>query len=325
MTRWRALFSFFLVVRVISRLALLASSQALATDTSVAVIYPEAQESAYRVVFQSVLQGIRNRLGSNRIQVHPLEEGKPKSGQLRDWLARQTTAGAVITLGKEAYEDYQASGITLPAVSGLLDLSPHLNPTANGISLSVDPALLFETLKRVLPGTRRVSVVYNPAKDQWLIDLARKAAPRYQLEFVAYEASDLASGTQRYLDLLKRIENGRDALWLPLDSKLLEEETVLPLIIENSWHRRFAVFSNSLAHARLGALFALYPDNEALGRHLAEKALERIENPRRSNPTIEPLRDVKRAIHRRFAEHLGVDLGGPLRAYFDTVFGPHGD
>ncbi|MGH9197726.1 MAG: hypothetical protein ACRD1T_18535 [Acidimicrobiia bacterium] len=77
MTRWRALFSFFLVVRVISRLALLASSQALATDTSVAVIYPEAQESAYRVVFESVLQGIRNRLGSNRIQVYPLEERKP--------------------------------------------------------------------------------------------------------------------------------------------------------------------------------------------------------------------------------------------------------
>ena len=241
----------------------------------------------------------------------------------KTWLAKQTTARALVTLGRGAYEDYQAAGITLPAVSGLLNLSPQLNPTANGISLSVDPALFFETLKRVLPDTSRVHVVYNPAKDQWLIDLARKAAPRYHLELIAHEASDLPSGTQRYLELLKHLEPGRDALWLPLDSKLLEEETVLPLIIEESWNRRFAVFSNSLAHVRLGALFALYPDNEALGRHLAEKALDGLNYPR--IPTIEPLRDVKRAIHRRFAEHLGIDPGGPLRAHFDTVFGPHAD
>jgi putative ABC transport system substrate-binding protein len=147
--------------------------------------------------------------------------------------------------------------------------------------------------------------------------------PSIHLELVSYEASDPASGTQRYLGLLKHLEPGRDALWLPLDSKLLEKETVLPLIIEESWNRRFAVFSNSLAHARLGALFALYPDNEALGRRLAEKAIDRLSTPR--DPTIEPLRDVKRAIHRRFAEHLGIDLGGPLRAHFDTVFGPYAD
>ncbi|MGH8589609.1 MAG: ABC transporter substrate-binding protein [Gammaproteobacteria bacterium] len=313
----------WLVVRVIGWLSWMAWGQAVAFQGTVAVVYPEPDEPAYRAVFESVIQGIRNRLGPSQIQTYALAGATKTPSALKAWLAKQSSARRVITLGREAYEAYQAAGVTLPAVSGLLDLSPQLNPTANGISLSVDPALFFEMLKRVLPGTSRVHVVYNPAKDQWLIDLARQAAPRYHLELIAHEASDLASGTQRYLELLKHLEAARDALWLPLDNKLLEEDTVLPLIIEESWNRRFAVFSNSFAHARLGALFALYPDNEALGRRLAEKAIGGVDHPR--DPTIEPLRDVKRAIHRRFAEHLGIDLGGPLRAYFDTVFGAHAD
>jgi len=316
--RWLTVFVCTLAISVLSLAALLAPSPVTARQGSVAVIYPKTEEAAYRRIFESVLEGIRQRLGRDRLEVYPLQGAG--SGQLKDALAYRSVV-AVITLGRQAYQDYQASGVTVPVVSGLLDLSPDLNPGANGISLSVDPPLLLEILKRVLPDTKRIHVVYNPAKDQWLIDLAKQAAPKFGVELIAYEASNLNAATQRYLDLIQHLEAGRDALWLPLDNQLLEEDTVLPLIIESSWHRRFAVFSNSLPHARLGALFALYPDNEALGRHLAERAIKLMNDPRQSHATITPLRDVKRAIHRRFAEHLGIDLGGPLRAYFDTVFG----
>ena len=177
--RWCA---FWLLVRVVGWLSWMAWGQAVAFQGTVAVVYPETDEPAYRVVFESVIQGIRNRIGPSQIQTYALAAATKAPGALKAWLGKQTTARAAITLGRGAYEHYQAAGITLPAVSGLLDLSPQLNPTANGISLSVDPALFFETLKQVLPDTSRVHVVYNPAKDQWLIDLARKAAPRYQLE-----------------------------------------------------------------------------------------------------------------------------------------------
>ncbi|MGH8647115.1 MAG: ABC transporter substrate-binding protein, partial [Gammaproteobacteria bacterium] len=98
------------------------------------------------------------------------------------------------------------------------------------------------------------------------------------------------------------------------------DKNVLPLILEQSWYRRFVVISNSLAHAKLGALIAVYPDNERLGQHLAERALRSIAEPGLPKPDIEPLREVKRAINKRFADHFGIDLQGDLRTYFDTVF-----
>ncbi len=140
----------------------MAWGHATAFQGMVAVAYPEPDEPAYRAVFESAIQGIRIRLGPSHIQTYALAGATKTPTALKAWLAKQTSARAVITLGREAYEAYQAAGVTLPAVSGLLDLSPELNPTANGISLSVDPALFFETLKRVLPGTSRVHVVYNP-------------------------------------------------------------------------------------------------------------------------------------------------------------------
>jgi putative tryptophan/tyrosine transport system substrate-binding protein len=299
-------------------LILLGVSPALAAQGSVAVIYPKAEEPAYRLVFQATLKAIQDRLHSNRVATPTLAITGSNPGQLKGWLAGHPTE-VIITLGRQAFEDYQTLKAPRPAVSGLLDLSPNLNPTAYGIGLSVDPVLFFETLKKTTPKVRRVFVVYNPAKDQWLVALAKHAAPHFSLELVPFEAADLVSATRAYGQILEQITPDHDAIWLPLDSKLLDESAVLPLILEQSWYRRFVVFSNSLLHAELGALFAIYPDNEALGRRLADKALTLLHRSVRPDPEVEPLRTVRRAINKRFAEHLGVEVTGALQTYFDLI------
>jgi hypothetical protein len=69
-----------------------------------------------------------------------------------------------------------------------------------------------------------------------------------------------------------------------------------PLSSDPGW------YTNSLARA--GVHFALYPDTEVLGKQLAEWVLQ----PKPHH--IEPLRTVKRAINRRFAEHPDTELKG---------------
>lgn len=282
----------------------------------VAVIYPDTREPTYRIIFQSVLDGIKQRIPNDRLQIHAVDPDKAQPAEIKQWLGQQSPQ-AVITLGRKAFENYGSSGYPLLATSGAIDLSPSLNPGASGISLSVDPDILLETLKNTAPGVKRVFVVFNPAKDQWLVDRASVAASTRALELVSVKASDAASATRAYWEIFKGVEPEKDALWLPLDNKLLDDKNVLPLILEQSWYRRFPVISNSLQHARLGALIAVYPDNERLGQHLAERALRSISGPK---PDIEPLRDVKRAINKRFADHFGIDLQGPLGTYFDMVF-----
>lgn len=285
----------------------------------VVVIYPESAEPAYRTVFQSVIEGIKQLVPEDRLQIHAVDPDKPQPAELKQWLAQRSPT-AVITLGRKAFEDYLSSGYPVPATSGAIDLSPTLNPAASGISLSVEPDIFLETLRKTTPSVNRVFVVYNPQKDQWLIERARKDAALRGLDLIPLEASDLTSATKAYWDIFERVEPDKDALWLPLDSKLLDDKNVLPLILEQSWYRRFVVISNSLAHAKLGALIAVYPDNERLGQHLAERALRSISAPGAPKPDIEPLRDVKRALNKRFADHFGIDLQGELRTYFDTVF-----
>lgn len=64
------------------------------------------------------------------------------------------------------------------------------------------------------------------------------------------------------------------------DTGVVEPETILPTVIEQSWQRKLAVFSGSLQHVRRGVLFALYPDNRQLGRRLADLALRVMADPR---------------------------------------------
>lgn len=153
------------------------SHEALAErNETVAVIYP-ATEGSYRTVFQGLLDGIEGRLGTNKMLTYRLAAEQDDSTGLKTWLAEKKPK-AVITLGRQAFESYQTSGLRYKAISGGLDLSRDLNPKASGVSLSVAPDLFFKTLKRLIPGIRRVFVVYNPTKDRWLVEFAKEAAFR---------------------------------------------------------------------------------------------------------------------------------------------------
>ena len=106
-----------------------------------------------------------------------------------------------------------------------------------------------------------------------MMKLAREAALAQGLEFVAYEAQDLRSAMRAYQEIMAEVDNSKDALWLPQDSITVEESTVLPMVLKESWDNNLAVFSSSFGHVRRGVLFSLYPNNVELGRHLAGSAL----------------------------------------------------
>jgi len=310
--------------RVAARVALtvligvcLPLAQAAAREATIAVLYPDA-EGIYRNLFGQLLSGIDAAAGSQN--THNYVVDKKGRRDLSSWLAA-TRPQAVITLGPQPYEDYRGSGYSAKSVSGALDLSPQLDPNTDGISLSAAPELFFATLRQLLPRIDRVFVVANPRKSRWIVARAQERAPRYKIELVAYDASDLAAAAQHFRAIFAHARPDRDGLWIPLDGALIDEQAVWPLIVEQSWYRRVAVFSNDLRHARHGALFALYMDPEKLGQRLAERALAVARGAVTDYPTIEPLWTVKRALNLRFAHHLGVDVQRVIHE-FDAVFPP---
>ena len=122
------------------------------------------------------------------------------------------------------------------------------------------------------------------------------------------EATDLQRATKAYQEVIAAVEPQRDVLWLPQDSTTVEESTLLPLVLQEAWRRNFAVISSNAQHVRRGALFALYPDNAAMGRSLAQSAIDSLAGTRRPTRGLIPLRDVLVAANQRTAAHLGLEL-----------------
>lgn len=299
-------------------IALLCSAPLPSPAADIAVIYPETAKP-YSEVFEKIIDGVEHGAGdANNVLRFELADAMG-SDELERWLAAHRPA-QVITLGNRTYRAYEATPNRRAPIIGAVDASPDRFPDATGIGLAPDPGIVFDTLKLLSPQTRRVLVVYNPDRDRWIVDLADEAARARGLRLQAFPAQDIGEASRHFWNIFKYANPDTDALWLTLDSDLLDERINLPVIIEQSWANRMVVFSSRLEHASLGVLFAVYPDPEALGRSLAGMAIARMSGRGDANGIV-PLRDVSRALNVRMSSHLGLADDARQRAEFDLILG----
>lgn len=273
---------------------------------SLAVVYPDIGEP-YRSVFGAIIEGVEDRAQGKVTGIAIPMGGNPPalSGELR-----KREVKAVIALGRSGLKAAASLDKQFSVVAGGVLSVPESE--AQGMlvqSLAPEPALLFAKLKAFAPFVKRVVVVHDPRQNDWLIHLAREAAKAQSLELLALEADDLKSAVRRYQELLGTLHPKRDALWLPQDSTTVEDSTVLPLVLRESWRQNLVVFSSNAMHVRRGVLFSLYPDNIELGRFLVGAALASLQPGAQAPRGIQALKQLLTAANTRTAEHLGLDLG----------------
>jgi putative ABC transport system substrate-binding protein len=284
----------------------------LAGAQSLTVLYPEIGEP-YRTVFAEIIQGIEEQ---SRAKVR----GIALAREPVDVRATVKTGKVVIALGRQGLRAAETLEPGMGVVVGGVGAAPDGERVGlSGISLTPDPALLFTLLKNLLPGSRRVIVVYNPQTNEPLIRLAREAARGQGLELTALPAANLAEAARIYEAQLASADGRHDALWLPQDAVTAEETTILPMVLKESWGRNLPVFSSSMLHVKKGVLFGLYPNNLQLGRDLATLALA-IQNGEPVRRGVAPLRAVRAALNIRTASHIGLNLVASQQRNFDAVF-----
>ena len=283
---------------------------------AIAVIYPDIGEP-YRSVFAKIIEGIED--GANIAVRHYPIGANQDPVELGAVLKRNGTK-VVIALGRQGLKATAALDRDIPVVvGGVLAVPEAENRSLTGVSLTPDPALLFARLKSLLPAVRRVIVVYNPQQNEWLIKIAREAARVQGLELVTHEARDLGTAARMYEAAFAGSDGRRDAVWLPQDGTTVDEATILPLVLKESWSRNVPVFSSSFLHVKKGALFALYPNNVELGRTLANSALAALSGESRRRGVM-PLREVQTAVNLRTASHIGLSIGYQQQRGFDFIF-----
>lgn len=288
-------------------------TQASLGNGTIAVLYPNVEEP-YRAAFVAMIQGIEDR---TKLHVRSYAiDARLDVYDLNAQLKRNGTK-VVIALGRQGINT--ASGldrdITVLAGGALLSDSENVS----GISLTPDPAILFARLKSLLPDVKRVLVVHDPRKSEWLIRIARDAARAQGLELATVEARDLGQAAKAYNQLFASADKQHDALWLPHDSTTVEEGTLMPLILRGSWNSGVPLFSSNILHARKGALFAMSPNNLELGRTLASSALGLMNGEPRKRG-VQPLRELHAALNLRTASHMGLSIGQQQQRTFDFIF-----
>ena len=203
-----------MLVAVCLLLALSAQPWGFAEGKRIGVLYPEIREP-YRAVFANIVAGVRET-GVGDVEELALAEGTEVQ-KIDAWLESEAI-DVVIALGRRGLRAARERMSTVPVVAGAVLAGPGPDTVGfKAVSLSPDPRRLLEMLRRLAPKVRRVSVVFNPSTNQWLIDRANAAASELGLDFRPYAVHDLRAAADRYSRIFESTDVGLDAIWLPQD------------------------------------------------------------------------------------------------------------
>jgi putative ABC transport system substrate-binding protein len=289
---------------------------ASADDVAVGVLYPDMREP-YKAVFVSIIAGIKEEI-KGPVKTYELKQSDDPTILLAE--LEDDRVEVVIALGKRGLNAARELPKHFDILIGAVLVTPDTNGTVKaGITLTPDPDVMFRRLKALAPEVQHVVVIYNPKRSDWLIERAQRAASRHGLTLEALTANDLKEAAPLYRDVISKADPSY-AVWLPQDRSTVDKSTILPMILEAAWDKRFVVFSSSLAHVGKGALFSLYPDNTAMGRSLGALATGSVEHRGGGRARIVPLRDLQIAVNLRTAKRLGLRINGAQARQFGLVF-----
>ena len=294
-----------------------AACSAFAKSTNVGVVYPDIREP-YRSVFRNIVDGIQEDKAYRTIK-YVLAKDEQVS-RVTDWLEKDNIE-VVVALGSRGLETAWEFPDTVKVIFGAVLIPPVSFPrNAKGITLTPDPRILFSSLKTLAPHVKRVTVVYNPDNFEWLITLARAAAQSLSLELNYFPVKTFRDAAYRYREFFEQHSVESDSIWLLQDPSVIDERTILQLILEEAWEKKLVVFSSNPSHVKRGILFSLYPDNKSMGRSLADIVRSAIQDQDQDYPQVSPVGDLLSAVNLRTAEHLGIKLSRSQKRKFTLAF-----
>ena len=284
-------------------------------EPNVGIIIPELR-APYNEIYNSIGNGVDEHLKNKSNRLLLVKDYDPKI--VTDWLNEQNI-DAVITLGSLGQSSIKYLPKDFSVVMGAILSSSSDTPQYPSVALMPDPSEQFQLLKELDETRKRVIVVYNPSKNQWLIDLAKQQAVANNLQLVAYKANNIKQAAMIYDDVLTNGQLDSTALWLLQDRSVVDSKVVLPFILEKAWQKSIVVFSGSPGHVKHGVLFCMFPDNQQHGQQAANLLLKEV-GGNNVDRRIYPTEGLQKAINSRTAEHLGLNISKSELREFDLVF-----
>lgn len=174
---------------------------------------------------------------------------------------------------------------------------------ATGVLLEFPLETQLEWIRRFVPKSQAIGVLYNPAENREQIERAKKVAGRLGMRLIPREVHR----PQDLPDALQSLAREADMLWAVTDKTVLSRQTAQAILLF-SFRNRMPFSGLSASWVKAGALYALDRDYEDLGAQCAEMAIK-ILNGRRAGsiPPARP-RKVVYVLNLKTAEHLKLSL-----------------
>jgi putative tryptophan/tyrosine transport system substrate-binding protein len=230
---------------------------------------------------------------------------------------RASNADLVLAVGTKAALAAKLEIVDIPILFCMV-LDPEksgLNaPNMTGILLEVPIEHQFATMHSVLPGKKKIGVLFDPEKTGDLVEEARRHARAMGLELVTRQIRSEKEVPAVLRSLIPTI----DALWLVPDSTVLTEESI-SFLLANALDANIPVLGFSSELVRNGALAGLSVHYEDVGRQasgLARKILSgQIKAPSRFGPER-----VRLALNLKTAKFLGITIPAEVVNRADQLY-----
>lgn len=304
------------IIRITMAAMILCAGNNIHAQGRVGIVIPELREP-FKSIFEAVGEGVELQQKGKADQFLLKKSHKPED--ITQWVNDQKLS-SVIALGVSGHKATAHLPSSMPVVLGALLAKPGASNTRPGVALTPSPISLFNLLQQISPKHKKVVVVYNPSKNQWILDLAMQQLGQKDLQLSNLVAVDLKQAVLMYDKVLSENNPEDTALWLLPDPSIIDNKVVLPFVLKKSWDNNFVVFSSALAHVKKGVLFSMFPDNIAHGEQLARLVAEQMKNGPELGNIIYPSLGLQKALNSRVAEHLGLSISHSERREFDVVF-----
>lgn len=202
-------------------------------------------------------------------------------------------------------------------ISGLVldsDLPPR-NRRSTGITLEHSADLQLDWLRRLVPHTQNVGILYEPDSDQDRIEEFEAAASKYGLRIVAIPVRS-PDELPAALDMLSH----RAGVLLAIQNPMIYSPQTAKSILLFSFRNRIPLIGLSAAWVKAGALYALTWDYRDLGAQLGELGIKALRSERRDGLPLQRPRSSRIVLNLKTAEHMHLEFRREWIAQAEQIF-----
>jgi len=184
---------------------------------------------------------------------------------------------------------------------------------ASGISIELPVDALLTRFKLLLPGMRRLGIIYSDQAPSRTLEDARVAAAELGIELVREPVSHSEDVPGAY----RRIRSEIDALWMIPDALVVTHDN-FRYLAARTLHDDVAFLAFSENFVRAGALLSVSPDYATMGSQAAA-LIDRMLAAKTDSPTVQAPIGSSLVINAATARRLGIDVDSHMLSLADKV------